>query len=126
MLLVDACSDVSQQQLLMGRWHTTENSVVTTLHTLPLVGCQMNVLRHDERTCLDSLSGYAPHDGLDVLRADLLARLYLDVALSMADKHLTGHLRVYTLCVAEVNDCPSDSVCHLVRVTGIHFFKHDL
>ena len=65
-------------------------------------------------------------DGLDVLRADLLARFHLDVALPVADKHLTGHLRVLVLCVAEVNDCTADSICDFIRVTWIHFLKHCL
>jgi hypothetical protein len=29
------------------------------------------------------------------------------------------------LCVAEVNNRPCDTVCHLVRVAWVHFFKHD-
>ena len=78
------------------------------------------------RTGLDVLASYALHDGPDVLRADLLARFYLDVALPMADKHLTGHLRVFVLCVAEVNDRPCDTVCHLVGVAWVHFLKHDV
>jgi hypothetical protein len=43
----------------------------------------------------------------------------------VADKHLTGHFRVVALCVAEVNNRPCDTVCHLVGVAWIHFFKHD-
>ena len=82
-------------------------------------------MRHDERTGLDVLACYALHDGPDVLRADLLARFHLDVALAVTDKHLTGHLRVFDICVAEVNDCPCDTVCHLVRVAWVHFLKHD-
>ena len=116
-----------------------------------LIGSEVNVLRHDERTRLDALTGNAAHDGLDVLRADLLARFHLDVALAVTDEHLTGHLRVGlrpplsplgsaqiqfgtpliapsvpALCVAEVNDCPCYPVRHLVRVAWVHFLKHDL
>ena len=90
-----------------------------------LIGSQVNVLRHDERTRLDALTGNAAHDGLDVLRADLLARFHLDVCLPMTDEHLTGHLRVVALCVAEVNDCPCYPVRHLVGVAWVHFLKHD-
>ena len=45
--------------------------------------------------------------------------------LAVTDEHLTGHLRVVALCVAEVNDCPCYPVRHLVRVARVHFFKHD-
>ena len=71
----------------MRRGHTTKNSVVTTFHSMLLIGSQVNVLRHDERTRLDALTGNAAHDGLDVLRADSLARFHLDVALARSEEH---------------------------------------
>ena len=133
----------------MRRGHTTKNSVITTSHSMLLIGSQVNVLRHDERTGLDALTGNAAHDGLDVLRADLLARFHLDVALAVTYKDFTGDFRVGlrpplsplgsaqiqfaiiapsvpALCVAEVNDCPCYPVRHLVRVAWVHFLKHDL
>ena len=43
----------------MRRRHTTENSVITTFHPMLLIGSEVNVLRHDERTRLDALTGNA-------------------------------------------------------------------
>ena len=133
----------------MRRGHTTKNTVITTSHSMLLIGSQVNVLRHDERTRLDALTGNAAHDGPDVLRADLLARFHLDVALAVTDEHLTGYLRVglrpplsplgstqiqfgtaliapsvHALCVAEVNDCTADSIGDFIGVTWITLLKH--
>ena len=51
----------------MRRGHTTENSVITAFHPVLLIGSQVNVLRHDERTRLDAITGNAAHDGLNVV-----------------------------------------------------------
>ena len=64
-----------------------------------LIGSQVNVLRHDERTRLDALTRNAAHDGLDVLRADLLARFHLDVCLPMTYKDFACDFRVFALSV---------------------------
>ena len=65
-----------------------------------LIGSQVNGLRHDERTRLDALTGNAAHDGLDVLRADLLARFHLDVCLPipMSTSQATFGLACAHLC----------------------------
>ena len=91
-----------------------------------LIGSQVNVLRHDERTRLDALTGNAPHDGLDVLRADQLARFHLDVALAVTQQDFRCDTWVLGFRISQIYYCPCNPVRHLVRVAWVHFLKHDL
>ena len=110
----------------MRRGHTAKNSVITTSHSMLLIGSQVNVLRHDERTGLEALTGNAAHDGPDVLRADLLARFHLDVCLPMTYKDFTGHFWIFALCVTQIYYCTADSFGDFIRVARVHFLKPDL
>ena len=35
-----------------------------------------------------------------------------------------GNMRILVFLICQVNECPGDPVCHLIRVARIHFFKH--
>lgn len=70
------------------------------------------------------VSGNAVNGGGDTRLVQSNRSLRNDVAHAVTDENFHGNTGIRFFSVCQVNKRTGDSVCHLIRVARIHFFKH--
>ena len=115
--------DLRELFLLLGHGHSFEDAVVTAADTVCLVIGKVTVLRHFH-IVHSEVSSNAVNGGGDFLYRNTHRSLRNDVAHAVTDEHFHGDAGIFCFLVCQVNERTGNSVCHLIRVARIYFFKH--
>ncbi len=109
--------------LFLCKRYTPEYAVVTAAETIRLVLCEMLVLRHFNIIHSD-ITRNAFYEFLDFRRCQA-HRTFCDyMALAVSDKDFNRNLGIVLVLVRKVNYRSRNSVCHLIGMTRVYFFKH--
>ena len=109
--------------LLLGHGHSLKNAVVTTADAVCLVVGEVTVLRHFH-IVNGKVSCNAVNSGNNLRLVQHNGGFRNDVAQAVADEDFHGNAGIVFFSVCQVNERPGDSICHLIRVARIYFFKH--
>ena len=109
--------------LLHGYGHSLEDAVIAAADTVCLVVGEVTVLRHFY-IVHGEISGNAVDGGGDICLVQHDGSFRNDVANAMADEDFHGNAGIVFFSVCQVNERTGNSVCHLIRVARIYFFKH--
>ena len=115
--------DLRELFLLLGHGHSFEDAVVTAADTVCLVIGEVTVLRYFH-IVHGKVSGNAVNYGGDICLVQHDGSFRNNVAHAVADEYLHSDAGIFCFLVCQVNERTGNSVCHLVRVAGIYFFKH--
>ena len=119
----NAPCDLRQLFLLLGHGHSLEDAVISAADAVCLVFGKVTVLRHFH-IVHSEVSSNAVNGGGDFLYRNTHRSLRNDVAHAVTDEHFHGDAGIFCFLVCQVNERTGNSVCHLIRVAGIYFFKH--
>ena len=119
----NAPCDLRQLFLLLGHGHSPEDAVISAADAVCLVVGKVTVLRHFH-IVHGEISGNAVNGGGHIRLVQLDRGFRNDVAHTVTNKDFHRNVGICFFSVCQVNECPSDSVSHLVRVARIDFFKH--
>ena len=115
--------DLRELFLLHGYGHSLEDAVIATADTVCLVVGEVTVLRHFHIVHGET-SGNAVDGGGDIRLVQRNGGFRNDVAHAVTDEHFHGDAGIFCFLVCQVNERTGNSVCHLIRVARIYFFKH--
>ena len=102
---------------------TLEDAVITAADSVCLVVGKVTVLLHFH-IVHGEVSGNAVDSGSDFHLVQSNRSFRNDVARAVADEDFNSDAGIFCFLVCQVNKCSGNSVCHLIRVAGIYFFKH--
>ena len=94
------------------------------MDTTCLVVGEVTVLRHFH-IVHGKVSGNAVNYGGHIYFVQLDGGFRNNVAHAVADEDFNSDAGIFCFLVCQVNERTGDSVCHLIRVARIYFFKHD-
>jgi len=115
--------DLRELFLLHGYRYSLEDAVIAAADAVCLVVGEVTVLRHFY-IVHGEISGNAMDGGSDICLVQHDGSFRNDVASAMADEDFHGNAGILGFLVCQVNERTGNSVCHLIRVARIYFFKH--
>ena len=115
--------DLRQRFLFLGHGHSLEDAVIAAADTVCLVVGEETVLRHFH-IVHGEISGNAVNGSGDTRLVQRNRSFRNDVAHTVADEDFNSDAGIFCFLVCQVNERTGNSVCHLIRVAGIYFFKH--
>ena len=108
---------------LLGHGHSPEDAVISAADAVCLVVGKVTVLRHF-RIVHGEISGNAANGGGYIYFVQWSGSFRNDVAHTVTNKDFHRNVGICFFSVCQVNERTGNSVCHLIRVAGIYFFKH--
>ena len=116
--------DVRQHVLLDRDGHALEDTIISTAQSVLLIPGEDRILPHLMVIEDDAFSGDALHGLSNVFHGKVDGSLCDHMAHAVSDEHLHGDLRVLFLRVCQIHKRACNTICDLVRVRGVYFFKH--
>ena len=115
--------DLRQHFLLFSHGHSLEDAVIATADAVCLVIGKVTVLWHFH-IVHGEISGNAVNGSGDTRLVQRNRSFRNDVAHTVADEDFNSDAGIFCFLVCQVNERTGNSVCHLIRVARIYFFKH--
>ena len=115
--------DLRELFLLLGHGHSLEDAVIAAADAVCLIFGKVTVLRHFH-IVHGKVSGNAVNYGGHIYFVQLDGGFRNNVAHAVADEDFNSDAGIFCFLVCQVNERTGDSVCHLIRVARIYFFKH--